>query len=152
MDTRSNEDVLLVVADQVHVGMSGECEDRGKVVVTVGGGEYASEEDSVAADVTGVDDMDTTEIADDKNSVDTEDDVGVVNEQDAHVIQVPYKEETMPEVAKEAEVNWSALEVIDDTDVIGNGVLVLIGVPAWVEVMIVELERMVLERSYGMKL
>ena len=131
MDTRSNEDVLLVVADQVHVGMSGECEDGGKVVVTVGGGEYASEEDSVA-DVTGVDDMDTTEIADDKNSVDTGDDVGVVNEQDAHVIQVPYKEEIMPEVAKEeAEVNWSALEVIDDTDVIGNGVLVLIvGVPA----------------------
>lgn len=131
MDTRSNEDILVVVANQVLVGMSGECEDGGKVVVTVGGGEYASEEDSVA-DVTGVDDMDTTEIADDKNSVDTGDDVGVVNEQDAHVIQVPYKEEIMPEVAKEeAEVNWSALEVIDDTDVIGNGVLVLIvGVPA----------------------
>lgn len=37
-------------------------------------------------------------------------------------------------------------------DQVHVGMFVLIGVPAWVEVMIVELERMVLERSYGMKL
>lgn len=128
MDTRSNEDVLVVVVDLVE--MADECEGEGEVVVTVGRGKYVSEEDNVA-NVTGVDDMDTTVTADDKKNVDTGDEVGAVNVQDAHVIQVPYKEEIMPEEVKEAEVNWSAFEVIDDTDAIGNGVPVLIvGVPA----------------------
>lgn len=110
-------------------GVPNEGENEEKVVVTVGSGkgvseeDGASEEDSVAG-ASVVDDMDTTVVTDDKNNVDAGDKVGA----DAHVIEVPYEEGTAPE---EAEVNWSALEVMDDIDGIGKGVPVLVvGVPA----------------------